>query len=242
MSETGKPIALVTGASRGLGREVALEAVRAGFDVIAIGRAQKALESLDDEIRGIGGAATLVPLDLKDMEGIDRLGGAIFERWGRLDAFVSCAGVLGVLTGVHELPPRTFDEVVAVDLTANWRMIRSFDPLLRLAPAGRAVFVTSRASEAPRAWWSAYGATKAALDYMVGSYAAEVATSEIKVNLVDPGPMRTAMRLKAFPHEDQDSLPSPEAAARVVVSLMAASEQRHGERILVRPRDQAPGS
>jgi NAD(P)-dependent dehydrogenase (short-subunit alcohol dehydrogenase family) len=236
-----RPLALVTGASRGLGRAVAIEAARRGFDIVAVARSTRALEQLDDAVREAGGHASLVPLDLKDFEAIDRLGGVIYERWGRLDALASCAGMLGTLTGVHELPPRTFEEVLAVNYTSNWRLIRSMDPLLRMAESPRAVFVTTGATAAPRAWWSAYGATKSALEYMVGSWAIECATSPIKVNLFDPGPMRTAMRLKAFPHEDQSTLPAPESVATSLVDLLLPSEQRHGERVVM-PRTPAPAT
>ena len=171
-------IALVTGASRGIGRAVALELARQGWRVVATARAQKALEKLDDEIKALGGEATLVPLDLRDLDGIDRLGGALFERFGRLDGLAACAGVLGSLTPAHQASPALMDEVMNVNFTANWRLIRAVHPLLRASDAGRAVFVTSGLAKKCWPYWGTYAIPKAALEAMVKVYAGEVATTQ----------------------------------------------------------------
>ena len=212
-------LALVTGASRGIGRASALELARRGYHVIALARSVEALESLDDEIRAAGGGATLTPLDIKDFDGLDRLGGVIFERWGRLDALLSCAGVLGVLTPVAHARPSMVQEAFAVNVLAAQRLIRSMDPLLRAAK-GAAVFVTSRAARNPRAHWGAYCASKPALDGLVRCYAAESQVAGVRVRLFDPGPVRTAMRAKAFPGEDPLSLIPPEALAPALVDVL----------------------
>lgn len=221
-------IALVTGASRGIGRAVALELARQGWRVIATARAQKALEKLDDEIKALGGEVTLVPLDLRDLDSVDRLGAALYERFGKLDGLAACAGVLGSLTPVHQASPALMDEVTAVNFTANWRLIRSLHPLLRASEAGRAVFLSSSVSRAPRAYWGAYAASKAALDAMVVSYAAENAVTPIKANLFNPGPTRTAMRAKAYPGEDPMTLPAPEQVAPAIVAMLAAEYVENG--------------
>ena len=238
MSNQDKPTALVTGASRGIGRAVAKELSARGFHLIAVARAQKQLESLDDELRAAGGeSATLVPLDLKDFPAIDRLGAALYERFGHLDALAACAGVLGELTPVFQARPSMIDEVFAVNTIANQRLIRSLDPLLRAAPAGRAVFLTSGVARNPRGFWGPYAASKAALETLVTIYAQEVAITPIKVNLFNPGPTRTAMRAKAFPGEDPMTLPTPEEVAPKIADLLGASSTRHGE--LVAYRDAA---
>lgn len=228
MAHTERRIALVTGASRGIGRAVALELARTGWRVIVIARATKALEALDDEIKALGGDASLVPHDLRDFDGIDRLGGALFERFGRLDGLAACAGVLGSLTPVHQVTPSVMEEAFGVNFIANWRLIRALHPLLRASDAGRAVFVTSGASKNPRAYWSPYAASKAALDAMVISYAAELNVTPIKANLFNPGPTRTAMRAKAFPGEDPMTLPTPEEVAPGIVAMLAPNYAENG--------------
>jgi NAD(P)-dependent dehydrogenase (short-subunit alcohol dehydrogenase family) len=218
---TSKRIALVTGASRGIGRAVALELARQNWRVIAIARAQKALEKLDDDIRELGGEATLIPLDLRDGNSIDQLAAPLFERFGKLDAFAACAGALGSLTPAHQATPSIMDETIQVNYLANQRLIRALHPLLRESDAGRAVFLTSGASKNPRAYWSPYAASKAALDALVMSWAAEIGNvTPMRANLFNPGPTRTAMRAKAFPGEDPMTLPTPAEVAPSIVEML----------------------
>lgn len=228
---TEKRIALVTGASRGIGRAVALEASRQGFRVICVSRAQKALEKLDDEIKAAGGEATLVPLDLRDAEAINRLGAALFERFGRLDALAGCAGVLGALTPAHQATAKVMDEVMAVNFTANHALIRAMHPLLRISDAGRAVFLTSGVTSRLRAYWGPYAASKAALEALVITYAQELGVTPIKANLFNPGATRTAMRAKAFPGEDPETLPTPEEVAPAIVAMMQPGYEENGARV-----------
>jgi NAD(P)-dependent dehydrogenase (short-subunit alcohol dehydrogenase family) len=220
MSELKGKIVLVTGASRGIGYQAALEAARRGAHVIAVARTVGGLEDLDDEIKGLGGEATLVPLDVRDGDGIDRMGRAIFERWGHLDALIGNAGVLGTLSPVAHLEPKDFDLAYAVNVTANYRLIRSLDALLRQADAGRAAFLTAGAAHGVRPFWGLYGATKSALETMIRSYADELSVSRVKANIFDPGRLRTAMRAKAFPGEDPDTLEKPAAAAPVLIDMI----------------------
>lgn len=223
-------IALVTGASRGIGRAAAVALAQAGAHVICVARTTGGLEETDDEIQKVGGTATLVPMNLRDFDAIDRLGASIFERWGRLDALFANAGVLGMLTPLAHLEPKIFTEVMEVNVTANWRLIRSLDPLLRLSDAGRALFVTSGAARKSVPFWGAYAVSKAALEMMALTYAAECeASNQIKVNLLNPGPMRTAMRRKAMPGEDPDILVKPDAMAPKVVEMLSPSFQQNGE-------------
>ena len=222
-------IALVTGASRGIGRAAAIALGREGAHVICVARTVGGLEETDDAIQKAGGTATLVPLNLKDFAAIDRLGASIFERWGRLDALFADAGVLGMLTPLAHLEPKIFTEVMEVNVTANWRLIRSLDPLLRLSDAGRALFVTSGAARKSTPFWGAYAVSKAALEMMALTYAAECeASNQVKVNLLNPGPMRTAMRRKAMPGEDPDHLVKPDAMAPKVVEMLSPSFQQNG--------------
>ncbi|HEX9906584.1 MAG TPA: SDR family NAD(P)-dependent oxidoreductase, partial [Propylenella sp.] len=174
-------IAVVTGASRGIGYFAAKGFAEAGAHVLAVARTVGGLEELDDEIKAAGGSATLVPLDLKDFAGIDRLGAAIHERWGRLDIFLANAGILGQLSPLGHIPPKVWDDVIAVNVTANWRLIRSLDPLLRQSDAGRALFISSGAARACRPFWGAYSVSKAALEALARTYAAEVAKTPIRV-------------------------------------------------------------
>jgi NAD(P)-dependent dehydrogenase (short-subunit alcohol dehydrogenase family) len=213
-------IALVTGATRGIGRASAIGLAEAGAHVIAVGRTQGALEELDDEIKQrTGASATLVPLDLTVGDDIDRLGGILFQRWGRLDIMVHSAGVLGALMPASHLEPKTWDRVMALNLTSSYRLIRSMEPLLRKAVAGRPIFLTSSRAIHPRAFWAVYAASKAGLEGLVGSWADELENTTIKPVLLDPGAMRTAMRAQAYPGEEPDTLPDPAEIAPLVVQL-----------------------
>ncbi len=221
MSDLSGKVVLVTGASRGIGYQAALEAGRRGAHVIALARTVGGLEELDDEIRAAGSETTLVPLDLRDGDGIDRLGAAIYERWGRLDGLIGNAGVLGTITPLSHLDVKDFEQAFAVNVTANYRLIRAMDALLRQAEAGRAVFVSSSAAEAARPYWGLYAATKAALETLVKSYAAEAALSRVTANVFRPGAVRTAMRAKAMPGENPDLLPHPREIAPRLVDMAA---------------------
>ncbi|TMJ38293.1 MAG: SDR family NAD(P)-dependent oxidoreductase [Alphaproteobacteria bacterium] len=212
-------IAVVTGASRGIGKYVALALAAEGAHVIALARTQGGLEELDDEIKAVGGSATLVPADVTDYPALDRLGAAIHERWGRLDILIGNAGVLGKLSPLGHIEPKTWDEVMAVNVTANWRLIRSLDPLLRRSDDGRAIFVTSGAAFKTFAYWGAYSTSKAALEALVNTYAAELATTKVTANMFSPGPTRTRMRALAMPGEDPETLPSPEQVARQLAQM-----------------------
>jgi NAD(P)-dependent dehydrogenase (short-subunit alcohol dehydrogenase family) len=213
-------IALVTGATRGIGHASALGLAEAGAHVIAVGRTQGALEALDDEILKITGErATLVPLDLTNGAGIDQLGGVIYQRWGKLDILVHAAGILGELTPASHIETKLWDRVLATNLTSAYRLIRSLEPLLRRSAAGRAIFLTSGAAVRPRAFWGVYAASKAGLEGLVKSWADELENTTIRPVLLDPGAMRTAMRAKAFPGEEPESLPHPSEIAPLVVEL-----------------------
>lgn len=232
MTTSSSGVALVTGASRGIGRAAARALAGAGYHVVAVARSQKALEGLDDEIRKAGGHASLVPMDLKDYEAIDRLGGVIYERWGKLDALCANAGHLGELMQVGEAQPKMVEEVFATNVLANQRLIRSVDKLLRAAsPPGRAVFLTSSVAANPRPFWGPYGASKAALEVLALSYAEEVAFTGVKANILDPGATRSTMRAKAFPGEDQNTLKSPDVVAVKIVEMLAADYPETGGRI-----------
>ncbi|UCH72891.1 MAG: SDR family NAD(P)-dependent oxidoreductase [Rhodospirillales bacterium] len=222
-------IAVVTGASRGIGGAVARLFAAEGAHVVALARTVGGLEELDDSIKSAGGTATLVPLDLGDFDALDKLGAALHERYGRLDVLVGNAGVLGGLTPVNHIEPKIWEEALAINLTANYRLIRSLDPLLRQSDAGRAIFVTTGATRGPRPYWATYGSTKIALEYLVLTWAAEVAKTAIRVNLVNPGATRTAMRAAAMPGEDPQTLPAPEDIAPLFLELAAPDCTRHGE-------------
>jgi NAD(P)-dependent dehydrogenase (short-subunit alcohol dehydrogenase family) len=212
-------VALVTGASRGLGAAVAVELARLGAHVVLLARTQGGLEDTDDAIRAAGGTATLVPMDLRDGDMADSIGPSLYQRFGRLDALVHCAGVLGKLTPVGHIQPADWADVVGVNLTAAWRLIRTCDPVLRQAPAGRAVFVTDARARTPLAYWGAYGATKAGMEHLVETWAAELSITRVRATLFDPGPMRTRLRSAAFPGEDPTSVPLPETVAPKVAAL-----------------------
>jgi NAD(P)-dependent dehydrogenase (short-subunit alcohol dehydrogenase family) len=219
-------IAVVTGASRGIGYQAAKGFAAAGAHVVAVARTVGGLEELDDEIKAAGGSATLVPLDLKDYEGIDRLGAALFERWGRLDVLLANAGVLGQLSPLGHVPPKVWDEVMAVNVTANWRLIRSLDPLLRRSDAGRALFMSSGAASRCRPYWGPYSVSKAALEALARTYAQEMQNTSVRVVAIDPGRTRTAMRAKAMPGEDPATLPAPGEIVPYLVEMASPSFTR----------------
>ena len=221
-------IALVTGASRGIGYFAARHLAAAGAHVVAVARTIGGLEELDDEIKAAGGHATLVPLDLTDMAGIDRLGGAIHERWGKLDILVANAAILGVIAPVGHVEAKVFEKVMAVNVTGTWRTIRAVDPLLRLSDAGRAVIVTSNAAHSARAFWAPYAASKAAIETLGRSWADETKNLPLRVNAFDPGRTRTAMRAQAMPGENPDTLPHPSEIAARMLPLVSPSLKETG--------------
>ena len=221
-------IALITGASRGLGHAMALHLARAGAHVIATARTQGGLEELDDEIRKIGGSATLVPMDIKDYDAIDRLGASIFERWKKLDILIGNAGTLGKLTPIAHIDQKVWDDALAVNVTANYRLIRSMDVLLRAAPHGRAIFVTSGLAFKCFPYWGAYSISKAALEAMVRTYAGEIETTPVRVNCFSPGATRTNMRATAMPGEDPMTLPTPDEVAAQIIPMCAESFTANG--------------
>lgn len=223
-----QPIALVTGASRGLGRALALKLAQTGAHIIAVARTRGGLEDLDDSIRAIGGSATLVEMNVTDFDALDRLGASIYERWGKLDMLVGNAGMLGPITPLNHLDVKSWDQVMATNVTANWRLLRSMDPLLRLSEHARAVFITSSAAHSCKAYWGTYNISKAALEALVKTYAAETHITNIRTMLVNPGPMRTAMRKAAYPGEEQDALPLPETIAAHILPLLHPSSTQNG--------------
>ncbi|MCC0806662.1 SDR family NAD(P)-dependent oxidoreductase [Methylobacterium sp. W2] len=229
-------IALVTGCSRGIGRAAALALAEAGAHIVAVARTQGALEELDDAIRQAGSSATLVPLDLTDFDAIDRLGLSIHERWAKLDVVVGNAGILGNLTPLGHVTPKTWAQVMDINVTANWRLLRSVDPLLRMSDAGRAIFVTSGASQKCKAYWGPYSVSKAALDALVRTYAAETETTPIRAMLLNPGPLRTSMRKAAMPGEDETTLKTPDDLAPHFVRLASPGWDQSGK-IYDFPRD-----
>jgi len=212
-------IALITGASRGIGRAVADKFAQEGAHVLLLARDRKALEQVDDRIRAAGGKATLIPLDLADGKAVDALGPSLYERFGRLDVLVGNAAILGRLSPLTHVPAELWDKSFAINVTANWRLIRTLDPLLRRSDAGRVIFVTSGVARGGRAYWAPYAVTKAALEALAKTYASETSDSAVKVNLIDPGATATRMRAEAYPGEDQAKLPTPEQVAEAFVPL-----------------------
>lgn len=229
-SQNGR-VALVTGASRGIGRAVALALAAEGAHVLIVGRTEGALESVYDEITDLGGEATGIPIDLIDYAAIDRLGAVVAERWERLDVLVGNAGDLGPITPVAHINPDSFEKTFAINVTANARLIRSFEPLLLASDAGRAIFVTSGVAESPRAFWGAYAASKAALNTLVKCWAAEQANTSLRINLLSPGPVRTTMRAQAMPGEDPNTLPRAEDIAPLFVKMVSAEYTKTGQTI-----------
>jgi|HubBroStandDraft_6_1064221.scaffolds.fasta_scaffold242578_2 NAD(P)-dependent dehydrogenase (short-subunit alcohol dehydrogenase family) len=222
-------VALVTGASRGIGAATALALAKAGAHVVAIARTVGGLEELDDAIRSVGSSATLVPLDLKDYDGIDRLALALNERYRKLDVLVGNAGILGPLSPLGHIEPKAWDEIIAVNVTANWRLIRALEVLLKASDAGRAVFMTSGAASSAKAYWGAYAASKAALNVLARTYAAETVNTRVRVNLFNPGATRTRMRAAAMPGEDPTTLPTVEQVAEKIVALCLPEFQDSGK-------------
>lgn len=215
-------IALVTGASRGIGRALAIGLAGAGAHVIAAARTVGGLEELDDVIKSAGGTATLVPIDLKDLDAVERFAPAIEQRWGKLDILVGNAGVLGSISPVPHIDAKVFDDVFKVNVTANFRLLKSLDPLLRASDAGRVVMLSSGAARRVRAYWGCYAASKAALEALVRAYAAETRNiTAVRAMLVNPGPVRTAMRASAVPGEDPATLPRPEDLVPHILRLVA---------------------
>ncbi len=226
-------IAVITGASRGIGAAVAVRFAREGAHVVLAARTVGGLEEVDDAIRAAGGTATLVPLDLRDFIKIDELAAALLDRYGRLDILVGNAGEFGIFSPLGHIPPSIWAEVTDLNLTANWRLIRAMDPLLRSAPAGRAIFVTSGIGRDSLAYWGPYAVSKAGLEMLVAIYAAEVAKTRVRANLIDPGTVRTRLRARAFPGEDPNLLPLPETVTDYFVELASPECTRNGA--IVRP-------
>jgi NAD(P)-dependent dehydrogenase (short-subunit alcohol dehydrogenase family) len=221
-------IALVTGASRGIGAALALRLALTGAHVVAVARTVGGLEDLDDKIKATGGTATLVPLDIKDSEGIARLALALHERYGRLDVLIGNAGILPVPSPLGHVEPNSWDDVMAINVTANWHLIRTFDALLQRSQAGRAVFITSAVAWLARPYFGAYAASKSGLNGLVQAYAAECATTKVRVNLFAPGPTRTRMMSIAFPGINPETLPTPEEVVKTIVPLCLPSCTENG--------------
>jgi NAD(P)-dependent dehydrogenase (short-subunit alcohol dehydrogenase family) len=237
MTETVKPLsgrlALVTGASRGIGAATAKELAAAGAHVILVARKVKALEAVEDEIHAAGGTSTIAPLDLTEPDSVTRLATAIAGRWDKLDILVLSAAYLPELTPVAQIEPKQFNQALLTNLVSAQAMISAFDTMLRKAEAGRVIGLTSSLGSAPRAYWGAYGATKAAFENLLETYGAEVEKlSRLRVAIIDPGATRTEMRARAFPGEDPESVKPPEAVAtRLVTLLVDGFDALHRERI-----------
>ena len=222
-------IALVTGASRGIGYFTALELAKAGAHVIACARTVGGLEELDDAIKEAGGSATLVPFDLSDMTAIDKLGGSIFERWGKLDILVANAGILGTISPIGHVEAKVFDKVMAINVTATWRLIRSVEPLLLKSDAGRAVILTSGAAHSCKPFWGPYAASKAAVEVLARTWAAETQRTALRITSFDPGATRTAMRAQAVPGEDPTTVQHPSDVAKAILPLVARDYAETGK-------------
>lgn len=221
-------VALVTGASRGLGYATALHLAKAGAHIIATARTKGGLEELDDAVKAVGSTATLVPMSLTDLDAIDRLGAALFERHKKLDILIGNAGTLGKLTPLAHVDPKVWEEALTINLTSNYRLIRAMDALLQAAPAGRAVFVTSGRAQKCWPYWGTYSVGKAALEAMMKTYAAEVATTNMRVNCFSPGATRTKMRATAMPGEDPETLPTAEQVSAQIMPLCMADFADNG--------------
>jgi NAD(P)-dependent dehydrogenase (short-subunit alcohol dehydrogenase family) len=224
-------LALITGASRGIGAAVARRFAAEGAQLILTARTTGGLEEVDDAIRAAGGSATLVPFDLRDGDKIDQMAAAVYQRFGRLDVLIGNAGMLGALSPIGHLEPKIWQETFEVNLTANWRLLRALDPLLRRSESGRAVFVTCGAARDLAPYWGAYAASKVALEAMVRIYAGEITATKVRANLLDPGIVRTKLRAAAFPGEDRATLRAPDAATEDFVALAAADCDKNGETV-----------
>lgn len=222
-------LALVTGASRGIGYFTAIELAKAGAHVIACARTVGGLEELDDAIKAVGGTATLVPFDLSDMAAIDQLGGHIFERWSKLDIAVLNAGVLGVISPVGHVEAKVFDKVMTINVTATWRLIRSLEPLLVKSDQGRALILSSSAAHKCKPFWGPYSASKAAVEALARTWAAETQRLPLRILSVDPGPTRTAMRAQAMPGEDPQTVPHPSEVAAKLMALVGPDQTETGK-------------
>jgi len=232
-------VALVTGASRGIGRAIAKALALQGAQVVAVARMRAGLEELDDELRSLGLQLSLLRLDLRDGAQVDGLGPTLYQRWQRLDIFVGNAGVLGPLSPLGHVSEASWSETLAVNLTTNWRLLRTLDPILRLSPHGRVLFLTSGAAQRCRAYWGPYSVSKAALEALAKTYAHEVQSTAVRVNLLDPGAMRTRMRRQAYPGEDETTLPAPEAIVPLALSLLTEDTAANAERFEFKSGDGA---
>jgi NAD(P)-dependent dehydrogenase (short-subunit alcohol dehydrogenase family) len=227
-------IALVTGASRGIGYFTALELAKAGAHVIACARTTGGLEELDDAIKSVGGSATLVPFDLADFDAIDRLGGSLFERWGKLDILVANAGVLGTISPIGHVEAKVFEKVMAINVTATWRLIRSVEPLLMRSDAGRAVILSSGAAHKCRPFWGPYSASKAAVEALARTWAGETQRTPLRITSFDPGATRTAMRALAMPGEDPETVQHPRVVAEAIMGLVGPDVTETGKLFVMR--------
>jgi NAD(P)-dependent dehydrogenase (short-subunit alcohol dehydrogenase family) len=227
-------VALVTGASRGIGYFLAKGLAKAGAHVIAVARTQGGLEELDDGIKSAGGSATLVPLDLADMAGIDRLGGAIHERWGKLDILFANAAILGVIAPIGHVEAKVFERVMQINVTATWRLIRAVEPLLKVSDAGRAILITSSLGTKTKPFWGPYAASKGAVESLGRTWALETQNSTLRVNMADPGATRTAMRAQAVPGEDPATIPSAESVAEKLLALASPAISETGKLFVAR--------
>lgn len=229
-------IALVTGASRGIGYFTALEIAKRGAHVIACARTVGGLEELDDAINAVGGTATLVPFDLADMAAIDKLGGSIYERWGKLDILVANAGVLGTISPIGHVEAKVFEKVMTINVNATWRLIRSVEPLLLKSDAGRALILSSSAAHKCKPFWGPYSASKAAVEALARTWAGETQRTPLRILSVDPGATRTAMRAQAIPGEDPETVPHPSAVAETLMSLLGPGMTETGKLFVVREK------
>ena len=225
----------MTGASRGIGRAIAKALALQGAQVIASARTKGGLEELDDEVKALGAQISLLRLDLKDGAQIDTLGPTLYQRWQRLDIFVGSAGVLGPLTPLGHVSEQDWSQTLETNLTANWRLLRTLDPILRLSPAGRVLFITSLAAQRCRAYWGPYSISKAGLEALAKTYAHETESTRIRVNLLDPVKVRTRMRRQAYPGEDETTLPPPEALVPLALSLLTEKTKASGETFKFKP-------